>query len=200
VIFIGGYPTMAKQARRTKNLTNVDQVAVHSKDNSNNAGDRMFVLNRRACGHVQQGNYERARPIYNRLATTTNSADMRLRALIHNDLAVLDVIEGRHDDARRIWAKALQADGGCLQAALNRDLFEAEMSLLNAQSDQASLNLELVPDPRAPRESSHSAAHQEVRPHKSPRPAGGKRVPEGRVRGNSDESPIRVAILSFLFN
>ncbi len=96
------------------------------------AGDRLTRLHRKACELVQEGDYGKARRIFSRLLTATNGTSTELRALIHNDLAVLEAIEGHHDDARRAWASALETDGGCLQAALNRDLFEAEMSLLDS--------------------------------------------------------------------
>jgi hypothetical protein len=152
----------------------------------------------RACDLVQEGKYQKARWIFRRLADRA-STTARLRALIHNDLAVLDVIEGRHEDARHAWTKALEIDGGCLQAASNRDLFEAEMSLVSAQGEHGEHKLEFLPDPRMPSQAKRATeglrqmpAHQEIRPPDTPRPAGGE--------GNRDEPSIRVAILSFLFN
>ncbi len=171
------------------------------------------MLYRQACELVQRGDYEKARRIYNRLATTNSRGNTRLRALIHNDLAVLEVIEGRHADARREWAKSLEIDGECLQAALNRDLFEAEMSLASAQGEHGELKLEFVPDPRALRELRGSPDLAESPHRRSPRNRGthdrrsstnaGSHAgsPSQRfARSGRFGEPVRVATLSFLFN
>jgi len=150
----------------------------------------------------------------------------RLRGLIQNDLALLDAVEGKFDQARAGWRRAIEADGELLLAKLNRDLLEAEISLADGLEELG--ELKLVPAPGA----GAGGARRVLRPpppQPSPieregdlSPAGascvvgssldflgsarvsdpavgatvGLHVPEDR----SAESPIRVAILSFLFN
>jgi len=65
--------------------------------------------------------------------------------LIQNDLAVLDVLEGKFDEAREGWRRAIEADGDLLLARLNRDLMEAEISPAGGQDEVG--ELELVPAP-----------------------------------------------------
>ena len=68
-------------------------------------------------------------------------------ASIQNDLAVLDAIAAKFEEAREGWQRALEADGDLLLARLNRDLLEAEISLAGAQEELE--ELKLVPAPRA---------------------------------------------------
>jgi len=65
--------------------------------------------------------------------------------LIRNDLAVLDAIEGKFEEAREGWRRALEADGELLLARLNRDLMEAEISFAGVQEELG--ELKLVPAP-----------------------------------------------------
>jgi len=148
--------------------------------------------------------------------------------LIRNDLAVLDALDGKFDEARQGWQKALEVDGGLLLARLNRDLMEAEISLAGVQEELG--ELKLVPAPGngaggAPRvlrpppplpsaiegEGNLSAAGtafavSSARDFSRSRSA---RVSDPAVRptvglpdlhDRNAESPTRVAILSFLFN
>ncbi len=100
-----------------------------------------------ACRAAEQGKYEEARRIYARLNQGAAKKDARLRGLIQNDLAVLDALGGKFDEARQGWQKALEADGDLLLARLNRDLLEAEISLASAQEELE--ELKLVPAPGA---------------------------------------------------
>jgi glycosyltransferase involved in cell wall biosynthesis len=129
----------------------------------------------RACRLVEQGQYEDARRIYAELEDEDSGAGSRshLLALIRNDLAVLAVLDGRHDDARQGWQAALDLDSECLPARLNRDLLAAELDDLGG-GDPAGSQAELVLAP--------NPARMEPRP----RP--------------SDDRRLRVAVLSFLFN
>ncbi|MFI5461271.1 MAG: glycosyltransferase [Isosphaerales bacterium] len=87
---------------------------------------------RQACDLAQRGSYDKARRLYARLEHATREPDSHLRALIRNDLAVLEAFEGRYDDAQRGWHAALELDQDCLQARLNRDLVRAELELASA--------------------------------------------------------------------
>ena len=72
----------------------------------------MRTLGRRICGwHV-----------------VCESTNPRLRALVQNDLAVLDAIQGKLQDACEQWRGVVDADEACLPARLNFGLIRAEMS------------------------------------------------------------------------
>ena len=64
-----------------------------------------------ACGG---GNVRGRPPGLYRSQTVHRQINARLRALIHNDLAVLAAIEGKFDEARTGWRKALEVDPECL--------------------------------------------------------------------------------------
>jgi glycosyltransferase involved in cell wall biosynthesis len=93
------------------------------------------------------GQLDAARAAYRRLLRLRRRAkkDARLRGLIHNDLAVLDAIDGNFEGARAEWRLAIEADGNLLLARLNRDLFEAGASLAEAEEEPG--ELKLVPAP-----------------------------------------------------
>jgi len=98
-----------------------------------------------ACRLAALGKYEEARRVYARLNRGAARKDALLRGLIQNDLAVLDALDGKFDEAREGWRRAIEADGGLLLARLNRDLMEAEISLAGVQEEAG--ELELVPAP-----------------------------------------------------
>jgi len=98
-----------------------------------------------ACRLAGEGKYEEARRVYAKLSRGAARKDPRLWGLIQNDLAVLDALEGKFDEAREGWRRAIGADGGLLLARLNRDLMEAEISLAGVQEEVG--ELELVPAP-----------------------------------------------------
>ena len=129
-----------------------------------------------ACRLAQEGKYDDARRIYAKLKRSATSSNTRLRALIRNDLAVLAAIEGKVDEAREQWREAIEADPECLLARLNRDLVEAEIRLATVQDDFGELKLAPAPGQAV------MPARTEPRPPRTP------------------DSPVRVAILSFLFN
>ena len=70
--------------------------------------------------------------MYARLERTTGKANSRLRILIRNDLAVLDAVEGKFDEAREGWRAAIEGDGACLPARLNLGLVQAELAWTKA--------------------------------------------------------------------
>jgi tetratricopeptide (TPR) repeat protein len=99
-----------------------------------------------ACRLAEEGRFQEAREAYARLLRLRRRAkkDARLRGLIHNDLAVLDAFEGKFDEAREEWRRAVEADGGLLLARLNRDLLAAEAAMGEVEELE---QLKLVPQP-----------------------------------------------------
>ena len=81
---------------------------------------------------VRDGKYTEARAVYARLERRTGKPNSRLRSLIRNDLAVLDAVEGKFDEAREGWRAAIEGDGACLPARLNLGLVQAELAWTKA--------------------------------------------------------------------
>ncbi len=83
-----------------------------------------------ACNLACQGQHDEAWLVYMELKRAIASWEKgaKLRALIHNDLAVLAAMDGQFDEARAGWQTALEIDRDCLVARLNRDLVEAEIN------------------------------------------------------------------------
>ncbi len=147
-----------------------------------------------ACARVREGRYGDARSAYLRLARGFGrSTNPRLRALVQNDLAVLDAMEGKLDAARAEWRAVVESDIGCLPARLNLALVEAELSWSAAAT---------APTPGAT-ELDHTTGPIES---SSPQLAAAEPEPEAREPGIDDGRTLRahrapsVAILSFLFN
>jgi glycosyltransferase involved in cell wall biosynthesis len=84
-----------------------------------------------ACQLGERGQYAQARQRYDQLAPLVT--EPRLRALIHNDLAALDLVAGDRDAARRGFAEALALDSDCPCARDNLTLLEEDAS----QGEQA---------------------------------------------------------------
>ena len=82
---------------------------------------------REACRLAEQGRYDEARQYYGGLID--GATEPRLKALIANDVAVLEVMEGRVGEALQGWEEAIAADETLLPARLNRDLINAELAL-----------------------------------------------------------------------
>jgi glycosyltransferase involved in cell wall biosynthesis len=178
-----------------------------------------------ACKLAAQGQHDEARRLYAEWQNSSVDAgtDAKLRALIHNDLAVMAAIDGRSDEAHAEWKAALEADRDCLPARLNRDLIEAEISLGRVPDEFGELKLALAPGQNdlkshrgfGDREFRHDGsravrempAHQELRPPESENPS---TLPAGEMPAQQEfgppriarppGSPVRIAILSFLFN
>ena len=108
--------------------------------------------------------------------------DARLRGLIQNDLAVLDATEGKFDEAREGWRRALEADGELLLARLNRDLLEAEISLAEVHEEVG--ELKLVPAPGAGAGDVLGALHP-APPASSQSPVCGSLLADGSGRASS---------------
>ncbi len=81
---------------------------------------------RRACNLAVQGIHREARRIYERLAQT--SSDQRQKALLVNDQATLDWIEGKPDEAIRGWQRALALDAHCEPARKNLSSLNGEVA------------------------------------------------------------------------
>jgi len=99
-----------------------------------------------------------------------DTAELRPKALAANDLAVLSVMTGRIDEGLEGWRQAIEADKTLLSARLNRDLMNAEIAPGWAEEFSVA---------NGPGFATREANIAE--------PA----LPEG---------PVRLAILSFLFN
>ena len=91
-------------------------------------GARLPASYWKACELARDGKYTEARAVYARLERTTGKLNSRLRILIRNDLAVLDAVEGKFDEAREGWRAAIEGDGACLPARLNLGLVQAELA------------------------------------------------------------------------
>ena len=125
----------------------------------------------KACELARDGRYEDARAGYLRLARGfSKGTDSRLRALVQNDLAVLDAMDGKFEEACEQWRGVVEADQACLPARLNFGLVRAEMSWSPANG-----NLDVE--------------------NRNPDAEDGGVVPQTREAG-----PVRVAVLSLLFN
>ena len=156
-----------------------------------------------ASNLASQGQHDEARRLYADWAAARSHADQDTRplALIHNDLAVTAAVEGRYDEARTEWQAALEIDPDCLQARLNRDLLDAEMSLSQSANDFGGLTLAPAPGSGAPIQERFpgevdlpvNASFESPRMLAQPRRSS---TEFARQPG----APVRVAILSLLFN
>src|ERR1017187_4420703 len=138
-----------------------------------------------ACEFVQDGRYDKARKTYARLQRSAAKADSRLCLLIQNDLAVLAAMEGKFDEACQGWRGAIESNGECLPARLNLGLVEAELSLSRATVSPS--ELKTVPAPEADEPVALHAARLVCPPSSVASP-------------QSPFRPVRIALLSFLFN
>ena len=86
----------------------------------------------KACELARDGRYEEASGLYVRLLHTYRSPGSRLRTLIQNDLAVIDAMEGKLEEASKVWQAILTGDRSCLPARLNFRLVEAELAWTRA--------------------------------------------------------------------
>jgi glycosyltransferase involved in cell wall biosynthesis len=131
-----------------------------------------------ACRLVEQGQFDEARRLYGEIDGAVTATDTRLRALIRNDLAVVATLEGRFDEARQGCEEAIGVDPGCSLASHNGALVAAELDRLALCQSDGPVSLELAPAPVPSVPSDIATCH-------SPRDSG---------------RPVKVAIVSFLFN
>jgi hypothetical protein len=82
---------------------------VSSRRNAVRGKDELPALYWHACKLAETGQFEQSRDLYGRLARTggTNT-NTRLSALIQNDLATLDAVQGQFDEAEEGWHTALR--------------------------------------------------------------------------------------------
>jgi tetratricopeptide (TPR) repeat protein len=82
---------------------------------------------RRACHLAADGQHDEARRLYAELGAS--ASDARLQALITNDLATLDAVNGDFDAARQRLEEALAIDESCRPARLNLELLVNRLGL-----------------------------------------------------------------------
>ena len=128
-----------------------------------------------ACRLAEHGQYNEARRLYRELEGESEEIGSPLRALIKNDLAVLAALEGQFDEARQGWQQALEVDPSFRLAFLNDVLIAAEVERLTLRQGDVPAALELALSPSTPPASDAAAA-----------------LPA--------RQPVRVAVVSFLFN
>ena len=159
-----------------------------------------------ACQLVEQGQYDEARRLYGELEGAAIETDARLRALIRNDLGVLDALEGRFEEARRGWQQAMEVDPGCRLAGLNDVLIAAEMERLSVPQGNGPAPLELAPAPGTLVSSIPAAVGGDQAGRTESRVSGESARTEPRspehhaVARMEPRHALRVAIVSFLFN
>ena len=104
-------------------------VEIRKKEGGAAARSRLPAGYWKACELAREGRYDDARAGYLRLARGfSKGTDSRLRALVQNDLAVLDAMQGKFEEACEQWRGVVEADQACLPARLNFGLVRAEMS------------------------------------------------------------------------
>jgi hypothetical protein len=144
----------------------------------------------RACDLAREGRYDQARDAYLGLTRGFDSStNSRLRALVQNDLAVLDALEGKLVESCDTWQAVVDADQGCLPARLNFSLVRAELSWSRAAAVEPGGRTHCAIE-------THALGSGELNPN------GESRI-DGAPPAVSDADvarPVRVAVLSFLFN
>ncbi len=106
--------------------------------------------------------------------------------LIQNDLAVLRAMEGNFDEAREAWRAVLEVEGACLPARLNLGLIEAELDRTAPNINPLEQGTGLTPGVEG-----------------GPT---GVSAPPGLAQDDEPTGvsalrrPVRIAVLSFLFN
>ncbi len=102
---------------------------------------------RQACYLAVEGRYDDALRLYGEVESAALDADVRLRALIKNDLAALAALEGRLEEAHQGWQQAMEVDPSCRLAGLNDVLIVAEMERLTLRQGNLPAALEPAPVP-----------------------------------------------------
>jgi glycosyltransferase involved in cell wall biosynthesis len=148
---------------------------------------------RRACRLAAQGRPTAARPLYERLAAETD--DPRIKALVANDLAALAALDGDTAKACTTLRAALELDPHCEPARLNLALLEPgapagsppEVGPAGPQAEDG--------DARQ----GHGSSFARSSPPLRPLGADAASSPPSPADRNG-EPPIKVALLSLLFN
>jgi hypothetical protein len=170
---------MAKHKKKhtRKRRTSAGPAAVARTSHFSQQYDRAHRL-------AREGKYQDARRLYVALATT--AADSKLRAIVTNDMAVLDAIDEDFVAARKGFASALALDETCEPARRNL------ASLISCGCGAPS-----PPDEDAPK-TTLQALESSAR--------NGSAEPAKATTGTPDApastppAPIRIVVLSFLFN
>jgi hypothetical protein len=144
---------------------------------------------------AEQGKHAEARTLYEQLANGPH-LPAPLRALVLNDLATLSALGGDAESARRGFEAALALDPGC-------ELARANLATLHP----------VIPPLAPPCEGGDEQARgttipdaEQAAPHPNSRRAGTSQAQPLAVSGergpccSAQERPVKVAILSFLFN
>ena len=121
---------MGKRHKKAARVAEVAKSRVVAGDSGD--GAHLPASYWKACELARDGKYTEARAVYARLERRTGKPNSRLRSLIRNDLAVLDAVEGKFDEAREGWRAAIEGDGACLPARLNLGLVQAELAWTKA--------------------------------------------------------------------
>ncbi len=82
----------------------------------------------KACELARETRYVDARAAYLRLRAGFREARTPGFGPVQNDLAVLDAMQGKFEEACEQWRGVVEADQACLPARLNFGLVRAEMS------------------------------------------------------------------------
>jgi hypothetical protein len=153
----------------------------------------------RACELVEQGQPEQARRLYETLETAAQ--DPRLCALVANDLGALAALGGDLASARAGFQKALIINEGCGPARDNLALLDEEE--VEKTTEPETLRIPLAPvrgPPSGPAledvRAEDSVAHS-LRECPSTRGASGL---HSTLPAGEPDAPVKVAIVSFLFN
>ncbi len=184
-------------ARRGKNVPKTDETMKRVGKTSRRRGEPdgpngLPAHYWEACRLAHDAQYAEARAAYARLGRKNAKPSPRLCALIQNDLAVIDAMEGKFDGARDAWRAVLAGDCACLPARLNLGLVEAELAWT-------------APAP-TPVTTDGGPALEASEPVTLPIPHGGPAAETGRSTGSDGESSrargtaVRVAVISLLFN
>jgi hypothetical protein len=163
----------------------------------------------KACELAREGKSQDARAAYLRLARGfSKNTNRRLRALVQNDLAVLDAMEGKFEEACGEWRAVVEGDLGCLPARLNLALVEAELSWARTESSKCETRNSKEEDGGREPTPGATEVDQTTGPidGASPQLMAEEPEPEARQPGIDDGRSLRtytaprVAVLSFLFN
>ena len=152
---------------------------------------------RQASRLAAGGQYDEARRLYGKLSVATSNT--RPRALIGNDLAALDAVNGDLSEARQGLQAALAIDEACLPARRNLELLVSRLGMDHEHTAEIAANA-ARPEPRPPI-NTESRALKSIGADLNELAVsvfGDAREPA--IVPADSAAPIRVAILSFLFN
>ena len=100
----------------------------HAPGQSGSKESGLRTLYQRACELAERGDYAEARRLFEMVSQTAQESAQQ--ALVHNDLAVLAVVNGDVATARQGFEKALACDSNCESARSNAALLQADVTCL----------------------------------------------------------------------